>query len=249
MGALTRDHPWENTCLGPPNEWPQSLRITVRLLLNSQHPMFIWWGPNLIQFYNDAYRKTMGPERHPSALGQRGHECWEEIWDIIGPQIEFVMAGNGATWHEDQLVPVTRHGSREDVWWTYGYSPIDNGQGGVGGVLVVCNDVTEQHLAQERLRRMFEQAPGFIAVLSGTNHVFQIANDPVQETGWRPTRNWPAACRGTAGSCRTGFRRASRSGLQDRRGVWGARSSGRPQWAWGPARDTLSGFYLSAANR
>ena len=116
--------------------------------------MFIWWGPELIQFYNDAYRQTMGPERHPSALGQRGRECWAEIWDIIGPQIELVMAGQGATWHEDQLVPVTRHGRREDVWWTYGYSPIDDDAQphGVGGVLVVCNDVTQEHLAREALR-------------------------------------------------------------------------------------------------
>jgi len=83
----------------------------------------------------------MGPERHPSALGAPGRDCWAEIWDIIGPQIEYVMAGNGATWHEDQLVPVTRHGRREDVWWTYSFGPIDF-EGKVGGVLVVCRDVT-----------------------------------------------------------------------------------------------------------
>jgi PAS domain S-box-containing protein len=116
--------------------------------------MFIWWGPELIQFYNDAYRQTMGPERHPGALGQRGRECWEEIWDIIGPQIADVMAGRGATWHEDSLVPVTRHGVRENVWWTYSFSPIDDeaDQNGVGGVLVVCNDVTERHRMLDALR-------------------------------------------------------------------------------------------------
>jgi two-component sensor histidine kinase len=147
MGALMRAYDWESTPLGPPETWPQSLRTTVRLLLNTRHPMFIWWSPELIQFYNDAYRQTMGPERHPSALGQRGRDCWEEIWNIIGPQIEFVMAGKGATWHEDQLVPVTRFGKREDVWWTYGFSPIDDEKGDVGGVLVVCNDVTERVVA------------------------------------------------------------------------------------------------------
>ncbi len=96
----------------------------------------------------------MGPERHPSALGQRGRECWEEIWDIIGPQIEMVLAGQGATWHEDHLVPVTRHGRREDVWWTYSFSPIDDETkpGGIGGVLVVCNDVTERHRMVDALR-------------------------------------------------------------------------------------------------
>jgi len=154
MGALMRSHDWAATPLGPPETWPQSLRTTVRLMLNTKHPMFIWWGPELIQFYNDAYRQTMGPERHPSALGQRGRECWDEIWDIIGPQIEMVLAGEGATWHEDHLVPVTRHGRREDVWWTYSFSPIDDETrpGGVGGVMVICNDVTERHRMVETLR-------------------------------------------------------------------------------------------------
>jgi two-component sensor histidine kinase len=151
--------------------------------------MFIWWGPELIQFYNDAYRQTMGPERHPSALGDRGRECWAEIWPIIGPQIDRVMRGDGATWNEDQLVPVTRFGGLQQVWWTYGYSPIDDDDG-VGGVLVVCNDVTEQHLAREalaeannqllgdatRLRDLFGQAPGFIAVLRGSDHRFEFLN-------------------------------------------------------------------------
>jgi PAS domain S-box-containing protein len=151
MGVLTRSHDWSATALGRPEKWPQSLRTAVRILLNTNHPMFIWWGPQLIQFYNDAYRQTMGPERHPSALGQGGRECWAEIWPIIGPQIEQVMSGGGPTWHENQLVPVTRHGRLEQVYWTYGYSPIDEGDR-VGGVLVVCRDVTKDYLASAALR-------------------------------------------------------------------------------------------------
>ena len=76
MGALTRGFDWSKTSLGSPETWPQSLRVTVRLVLTSRHPMFIWWGPELIQFYNDAYRETMGPERHPSA--------WERAAVIAG---------------------------------------------------------------------------------------------------------------------------------------------------------------------
>lgn len=166
MGELTRAFDWASTPLGPPEEWPQSLHTTVRLVLNTRHPMFIFWGPEHIQFYNDAYRRTMGPERHPSALGQKGRECWEEIWDIIGPQIDLVLAGEGATWHEDQLVPVTRNGRQEEVWWTYGFSPIDDETqpGGIGGVLVVCNDVTEQHHAVEALRANDERLQLALAV-------------------------------------------------------------------------------------
>ena len=156
MGALVRAYDWSSSPLGPPDSWPQSLRVTVRLVLNTRHPMFIWWGPELIQFYNDAYRETMGPERHPDALGGRGRECWAEIWDIIGPQIDFVLTGKGSTWDVERLVPVTRHGHREDVWWTYSYSPIDL-EGRVGGVLVVCNDVTEQHLTKVALENQAQQ--------------------------------------------------------------------------------------------
>ncbi len=156
MGALTRAFDWSATSLGPPATWPQSLRVTVRIMLNTRHPMFIWWGPDLIQFYNDAYRETMGPERHPSALGGRGQECWAEIWDIIGPQIAYVMSGQGSTWDEDRLIPVTRHGKREDVWWTYSYGPIDL-DGRVGGVLVICNDVTDHVNAEKRLQLLNDE--------------------------------------------------------------------------------------------
>jgi PAS domain S-box-containing protein len=151
MGRLTRAFDWAGSPIGPPEAWPQSLRTSLRIALNTNHPMFIWWGPELIQFYNDAYAATMGPERHPSALGQRGRDCWAEIWPIIGPQIDQVMRGGGATWHQNQLIPVTRHGKLTPVYWTYSYSPIDDIDG-IGGVLVVCSDVTEQNLAANVLR-------------------------------------------------------------------------------------------------
>jgi two-component sensor histidine kinase len=183
MGALMRGFDWQSSPLGSPNDWPQTLRTSVRLLLNSGHPMFIWYGPDLIQFYNDAYRKTLGPERHPSALGQSGRDCWAEIWDIIGPQIEFVMQGKGSTWDEERLVPVTRNGALENVWWTYSYVPIDGEDGGVTGVLVVCNDVTEQHQGRAaienqagHLLQLFDKAPGFMAVLRGPDHIFELTN-------------------------------------------------------------------------
>lgn len=186
MGERIRAFPWDTTSLGRPNTWPQSLRLSVRLLLHARHPMFIWWGSDLIQFYNDAYRQTMGPERHPSALGAEGRACWSEIWHLIGPQVDFVMSGQGSTYDDDRLVPITRNGALEDVWWTYSYSPLDV-DGGVGGVLVICNDVTEQHLARarltdenKRLGSLFEQAPSFMAVLCGPDHEFELTNAAYQ---------------------------------------------------------------------
>lgn len=154
MGELMRSHDWSKTSIGLPATWPSALKTSLRLLLTSRHPMFIWWGPELLQFYNEAYRKTLGPERHPRALGQKAMECWEEVWHLIGPDIEFVMSGQGATWHEETLVPLTRHGKREDIWWTYGYSPIED-ESGVLGVLVICNDVTGEHLHKETLKNSY----------------------------------------------------------------------------------------------
>ena len=96
MGERMRAFDWASTPLGAPQTWPTQLKTAVRLLLSTRHPMFIWWGPQLIQFYNDAYRLSIGPEHHPRARGQPGRECWEEVWDLIGPQVEHVMQGRGA---------------------------------------------------------------------------------------------------------------------------------------------------------
>jgi PAS domain S-box-containing protein len=154
MGERIRAYPWAKHPLGPPEQWPQALRTVVRLMLNTGHPIFIFWGPEHFCFYNDAYYRSIGPERHPVALGKRGREVWDEIWDIIGPQIDQVMSGGAATWHENALVPITRHGKREDVYWTYSYGPIDDdtARAGVGGVLVVVTETTAVVRTQEALR-------------------------------------------------------------------------------------------------
>ncbi|MFC0240208.1 PAS domain S-box protein [Rhodopseudomonas telluris] len=151
MGALMRAQDWANFPLGPPQGWPQGLRTAVRIVLNTHHPMLVWWGPERLQFYNDAYREVIGPERHPRALGQPARECWPEFWDQLAPKIDQIMAGGEPIWRENELVPVIRHGRLEDIYWTYGFSPIDQDDR-VGGVLVVCRDVTGDVMASMALR-------------------------------------------------------------------------------------------------
>ncbi len=145
MASLMRDLNREATPLGPVDTWSPSLRTIVSTLLASRHAMFLWWGPDLIQFYNDAYRQSLGPDRHPSALGQPGRVCWVEIWPTIGGEIESIMAGGESTWHEDHLVPITRGERVHDVYWSYSYSPVQDEDGGVGGVLVTVQEDRTPH--------------------------------------------------------------------------------------------------------
>jgi signal transduction histidine kinase/ActR/RegA family two-component response regulator len=185
MGERIRNFPWAGTALGPPEGWPSGLRTSLRILLTTQHPVFIFWGTELTCFYNDSYSRSLGPEKHPAILGQPGQQAWPEIWSIIGPQIDQVMRGDSATWHENALVPIIRHGELQDVYWTYSYGPIDepSAPNGVGGVLVICTETTQQILTERRMAaerarfaQLFEQAPVFMTVLRGPQHVFELAN-------------------------------------------------------------------------
>ncbi len=158
MGDLTRRVNWSASPLGPPENWPQSLRFTVSLILNSRFPMFLWWGPDLIQFYNDAYRPSFGNNgKHPLALGQKGIECWPEIWPTIKPLIDNVLIDGKATWSEDQLIPIYRNGKVEDVYWTFGYSPVNDESGNPSGVLVICNETTDKVKNYNRLLESRQQ--------------------------------------------------------------------------------------------
>ncbi len=142
MGERIRAFDWSATSVGAISSWPQSLLTSVSIVLNSRFPMFIWWGEEMIQFYNDAYRPSLGNDgKHPGALGQKGVDCWKEIWPVIKPLIDEVIEG-GSTWSENQLIPIYRNGNLEDVYWTFGYSPIFKEGGVVGGVIVVCTETT-----------------------------------------------------------------------------------------------------------
>jgi PAS domain S-box-containing protein len=153
VAALIREMDWTRTPLGSTNSWPQSLRTVMRLALNSEHPMIIWWGPQAIQLHNDAYARMMGPDKHPGALGGSGYDWWPEGWPIIGPQVASIMAGGPSTWHDDQLIPIHRDGADTPSFWTYSLSPIDEAAAphGIGGVLVMCRDLTEEHRLRQTL--------------------------------------------------------------------------------------------------
>ncbi len=158
MGQLMRSLDWSNTPLGPHENWPQSLRTTISICLSSRFPMLIWWGPELIMLYNDAYRPILGDTKHPQAMGQRGQECWPEIWDIIGPMLHGVVNSGTATWSDNQMLPLERNGYAEECYFTFSYSPIRDETGGIGGVFTAVTETTRQVLSERRLLMLHDLA-------------------------------------------------------------------------------------------
>ena len=160
LGADMRRKDWASTPLGDAARWPQSLRTSVSICLNSRMPVLVWWGPELLMLYNDAYRHLIGG-KHPAALGQPGRECWPEIWHVIGPMLDAVLSRGEATFSEDLMLPLERKGFPEECYFTFSYSPIRDEAGEVGGVFCSVVETTSQVLAARRtrtLRRLAEIA-------------------------------------------------------------------------------------------
>jgi PAS domain S-box-containing protein len=181
VAALMRDHDWTRSPLGPPEGWPQSLRSVVSLLLRSKFPMFVAWGPTLGFLYNDPYAEILGA-KHPSAIGRPFQEIWSEIWEDVGPLARRAMAGE-AIYTENLPLTMRRKGYEERTWFTFSYSPVVDEQGDVAGMYCACTETTASvtaertRLAQmQRLRSLFEQAPGLFAVTRGREHVYELAN-------------------------------------------------------------------------
>jgi signal transduction histidine kinase len=159
MAEFTRTFDWSRTPLGPIDHWPSSLKTTVSALLNSRHPMFLWWGPELIQFYNDGFIPLLGRDRYQEALGAKGRRFWpERAWSIMEPQIEAVVQRGESTWNRDQRIPIQRNGRLEEAFWTSSYSPVWDENGDICGVLLVVQETTEYVLNQRRLQTLYDLA-------------------------------------------------------------------------------------------
>ncbi len=136
MGALMRALDWSATAVGPVEDWPQSLKTAVSMLLESRFPMYIAWGRDYTQFYNDAYRPILGATKHPAALGRSSRETFAEVWEqYVGPLFGRVMDHAEPTYIDDWMLPLDRFGFVEECYFTFCYSAIRNETGDVGGGL------------------------------------------------------------------------------------------------------------------
>jgi PAS domain S-box-containing protein len=152
MGERIRAFDWSQTPLGPIESWSPALLTTVRIMLANRFPLLLWWGPQYISIYNDAYIPVLG-EKHPWALGQPVHECWKEIWHILQPLIDTPFQGGPATWNDDIFLEINRHGFVEETHFTIAYSPVpdETTPGGIGGVLATVHEITEKVVGERRI--------------------------------------------------------------------------------------------------
>lgn len=157
MGARIRAHDWSATPLGPLEQWPQSLRTAVSICVSSRFPIVIYWGPQYVVLYNDAYSQILA-NKHPWALGRPAATVWAEIWDVIGPMLDGVTATGEATWSDDLLLILERQGYPEECYFQFSFSPVRAEQGEVGGIFTAVTETTERVIGERRLRALRDLA-------------------------------------------------------------------------------------------
>lgn len=154
---MIRAKDWSKTPLGPVEKWPQSLKTAVRIILTSRQPMFVWWGEQLINLYNDPYRDIAGG-KHPGAIGQPAAEVWHEIWNQVGPRVTKAINENVGTYDEALLLIMQRHGYPEETYYTFSYSPIPGDSGKAEGIICANTDDTNGIIAERQLTTLKELA-------------------------------------------------------------------------------------------
>jgi signal transduction histidine kinase len=168
MGELMRTRDWSQTTLGPVADWPQSLKTCIRIILTSRQPMFVWWGKDLINLYNDPYKAILG-RKHPEVLGQPAQLVWKEIWDQVGPRAATAMQTNEGTYDEALLLIMERNGYPEETYYTFSYSPVPGDFGGTSGIICANTDDTQRIIGERELRTLKDLGKNITAATSAND--------------------------------------------------------------------------------
>lgn len=200
MGNLIRSIDWSGTPLGPVDTWPLALKIATEIMLSNPFPMYIAWGKEYTQLYNDGYRPILGSTKHPQAMGINTKLTFPEVWHTVGPMFEGVMNGQ-AVGFPNFMLPLDRNGFVEECYFDFSYSPIRDEEGNVGGVLVTVIETTEQvkslnkltqakndlqfskletEIERDRFKKFFMDAPAGICILDGPDLIYEMINASCQ---------------------------------------------------------------------
>lgn len=207
LGAMMRAFDWTSSPLGPPEQWPQSLKTTVRIMLTSRQPIWVGWGPELTYLYNDAYKSIIGG-RHPWALGRPTADVWNEIRADIEPMLAQAMQGDEGIYVEEQLLIMERNGYPEETYYTFSYSPIPDDDGRPGGIICANSDDTAKVIGRRQLALLTDLANRAMTAESGRDaceaSIDALAGEP---------RDIPCAVLFLEGSTPGSFERVASHGL------------------------------------
>ena len=178
LRALMATTNWSSTALGDMSTWPEALRTIAATCLGSRFPVMVFWGPEFVQIYNDAYAPLIG-EKHPRALGQRAEECFPEIWHVIGPMLQSVLATGQATWSNDQMLLLDRSGSLEECYFTYSFGPAGDP---IDGVFCAVLETTTRVVLERRLN-VLRAISTALAGLRTATEVFEMVVLTLDEHG------------------------------------------------------------------
>src|SRR4051795_6028171 len=174
MGDRIRSLDWSKTPLGPSNVWPQSLRSALSHLLPSKAQIAMFWGPDLVTLYNDAYRPVFGA-KHPAALGLPVREAWAELWSAgLKELFASVLATGEAFWAQDRPFFLERHGYPEETYFDVSYDPIRDESGSVAGVFCIVSETTGRVVGERRMR-LLRDLGGIAQYASSISDVFAAA--------------------------------------------------------------------------
>lgn len=152
-GLRLRAIDWSASSLGEPSGWPQSLKAAISLLLPSRAQICLFWGPDLIAFYNDGYSVAIG-DNHPSALGRPAREGWSALWDVLEPLLRGVMRTGQGFEEGGHLFAQKRHGFIEHTYFDISYNPVRGAEGRVEGVFCIVSEQTRRIVDERRLNTL-----------------------------------------------------------------------------------------------
>ncbi|KAL1672325.1 hypothetical protein EV122DRAFT_271710 [Schizophyllum commune] len=182
IATLLRTFDWSSTPLGPREGWPQSLISAVGLCMSAAYPSAVWWGPEKVIIYNEAYIETAGP-KHPQMFGQAGAVAWAELWEKIGPLMTDVY--NGKTlWKENDLLffdRLTPAKLPEENYYDWSYRAVIQEDGKVGGILNDAFDATKKVISDRRTSMLRDMIRSSIIVTSKAQFasvILQILSKP-----------------------------------------------------------------------
>lgn len=173
MGDAFRKVDWSQHRLGVPQSWPASLRTALGMLFASKLPMFLWWGEDFLQFYNDSSFESFF-SGSPTA-GERGSDS-AELWQLLEPAVRKIMEPDSPMSLKKQIFPMQEQVFFNGRLCLFNYTPVFGDGPKVEGVAAICSNYEDR---THELRSLIDAAPFPIGVYEGAQMRIRMLNQSI----------------------------------------------------------------------